>query len=769
MLSVTRCIVRICALTIVAATSKQVFASGSYTSPGSRALADANAAGDSLLAGDNKILLIKEGSVAGRTLQRQFPAEPGVVTGGVFERQVSPETLLSARICSQTQSVGLHFSSDGQSNTNSLDLSEILALKGPRELRCAILNATGQWLALNIKNGRGAVFASPSSSQNRRIDFQLPKISGAWSHVVSLNEKFLVFGEGGEGMLIDPTAQSGVLVSPVRAPWNDLGNRDALASRGSRLLRAGEGTVSLHEAQIDNGNLVWSPVAKINISPCSDNGGCGAWLSPEGRWVVSGAWGTFTGTAGEFVRLKVPLVVNDATSPGIAINVRQQKYLLVGDIDSDVGSLPDELLKTSPAADDQELSRETRGKRTGRFIVWLKGRVANLRSNFAANEDLPRPLFSYVPHASKEAPLGDVIVVGGRIPNKLPAHWAAVEPEVQFAPISMATEWSPRLSNNRLQPPAQPWWVEAAKFKQALQALRQVKVQPQNIRVAVIDSGVDVAHPALENSFDMNEKEVPNNGIDDDANGLVDDIIGYDFSAEKPTPEDQFGHGTHVAGLLTNSWSSEGSLGGAFNARLRIFRALDSKGRSNSVDLARAISAAIETGADVMNCSWGGGPETQVLKDAFAAASASGMLIFSSAGNDGLNSDKFPQVPKKFPGVFSIGAATQNQTRARFSNWGSSSVFLFAPGQDILSSIPTSAFGEKSGTSMASPIAASVGSLVLGTLKTLHPEWSREQQVKATADFLCLSSEKNRLAQANSKCGSLNALRAVQAGLGAVP
>jgi subtilisin family serine protease len=381
----------------------------------------------------------------------------------------------------------------------------------------------------------------------------------------------------------------------------------------------------------------------------------------------------------------------------------------------------------------------------------------------------PKVLFKYAPHSTESAAQGDVIIGEGRIPNDLPAHWAAVEPQVEFDAILMANEWSPAVRSSQPLPPPKPWWLDSAALTGAVSEIKKSNIQLQPMKVAVIDSGADLTHPALQGAFAVNENEIDGNGIDDDGNGLIDDRVGYDFILEKSSPADEFGHGTHVAGLIRNRWSDEGLFGGAMNARLKIFRALDARGKSNSIDLSRAISAAIQESVDLMNCSWGGGPETQVLRDAFAAAKRADILVFASAGNDSLNSDQNPQVPKKFSGVFSIGASTQSQTRARFSNWGAESVFLFAPGSDILSSLPDGRFGEKSGTSMASPIAASGASLVAGVLRKKNPEWSRAQLNSVTTDILCKSSEKNRLAVPNSKCGSLNVLRAIQISIGAEP
>lgn len=306
-------------------------------------------------------------------------------------------------------------------------------------------------------------------------------------------------------------------------------------------------------------------------------------------------------------------------------------------------------------------------------------------------------------------------------------------------------------------------------FAEALSLIREKNMTPQTIRVGVVDSGVDLNHPALKDVFDSNPNEIPDNGVDDDKNGLIDDVMGYDFVTETSVPQDTFGHGTHVAGLLNNAWSQEGRLGGAYNAKLRILRALDGSGKSNSIDLSRALAAAIKSNVDLVNCSWGGGPETQVLRDAFTAAENAGVIIFSSAGNDGINVNDSPPVPKRFAGVISVGASNQAGARARFSNWGSQTIALFAPGTEITSTLPDGQLGEKSGTSMASPIAASVGMLTLGLIREAHPTWSKDQQKKRMIEVLCEGSNRNQLAGTASRCGLLNAQEAINSYFKGVP
>ena len=754
------------------ALSQNAKASGSYTSAGSRAFAGSNSDGDFLLAGDLKILIARGNRNGAYNLQKRFPSEAGIVSGGVLERTSSTSNTTVARICSQTATIEARITPAGSAFFEATDLSESLGLTGPRDLRCAVNPRSGEWFAVNLKTGAATIFSQAGNDSPNRTDITLPAIYGRWTHAVFAGQSFFAFSDRGEAASVSLRGKDAADVILSRAPWTALEPRDTVVSSGIHLLKVGEGQTAL--AQLDSGSASanWINHIKIPISPCSENAGCGAWIGPNGRWIVAGIWGTYTGMDAQFSRIKVPLVMSDATSAGVALNPARNEYILVGDTEADIGllpSVPSDGRSSVPVQPESDARRETRGESSQRYVVWLKGRARELAERFHASSQPPKVLFSYKPHSTEASALGDVIVAEGRIPETLPSHWAAVEPQVEFGPILMANEWTPAVRSQQPLPPSKPWWLESTGLAEAVAEIKASKIRPRPMKIAVIDSGADVAHPALEAVFAINDKEIDGNGIDDDANGLVDDIIGYDFILERPSVIDEFGHGTHVAGLLRNRWSEDGLFGGAMNARLKIFRALDSQGKSNSIDLSRAISAAIADRVDLMNCSWGGGPETQVLRDAFAAATRADILIFSSAGNDALNTDRNPQVPKKFAGVFSVGAATQSQTRARFSNWGKESVYLFAPGSDILSSLPDGRYGEKSGTSMASPIAASGAALVAGILGTLNPEWSRTQLNSAAADILCRSSEKNRLAVPNSKCGSLNALKAVRMSMGVTP
>jgi hypothetical protein len=668
-----------------------------------------------------------------------------------------------AIVCSETKLHTLSVEPDGKTVQASTSLKTLLKLNKPRELRCAVNRNSGQWIAVNLSTGLAAL--------GPLVTFQLPTNSESWTHVLAVADSFFVLGENGAALQITiSNAPTGTPeVRRVKSPFADLENRDTLFARGAQIIRTGEQQTAIASLLPGGDYPLWTAPLKIAISPCSDAGGCGAWMGEDYRWIVAGSWGTFVGRGQNYSRIVSPLLASDATSLGVALIARKNQYVLVGDIDADVRQLPDEAnLQRFMFSERSARFAESNGRRTTRHLVWLRGGVSNNGIN-EASAARQKALFSYRSHAENSGSQGDVILHEGRLPKVWPRHWVAAEPEVEFEPLTLASEWTPAAQSSSLPKPKSSWWVNASGLPAALKEVQTKELRLQKSVVGIVDSGVDTTHPLLQSVLERNLQEIPDNGIDDDGNGLVDDLFGYDFVDEDGIPEDEFGHGTHVAGLVGNAWSPKGTLGGAPNARLRIFKALDRSGKSNSIDLARAISAAIRAGVDVLNCSWGGGPETQALRDAFAAARTAGILIFSSAGNDGLNTDAAPPVPKRFPGVLSIGATTPNNSRARFSNWGEKAVFVFAPGADISSTLPGSQLGEKSGTSMAAPIAASVGALLLGAIRELHPEWLREHQNAETERFLCAGALANKPSASASKCGIVQAHRALNILLGGAP
>jgi subtilisin family serine protease len=237
--------------------------------------------------------------------------------------------------------------------------------------------------------------------------------------------------------------------------------------------------------------------------------------------------------------------------------------------------------------------------------------------------------------------------------------------------------------------------------------------------VAVVDTGVDYDHVDLSANIWQNTGETPGNNVDDDNNGITDDIHGANFVPTQASgdPMDDHGHGTHVAGTIsavTNN--ATGVAGVTWQAQIMALKFLDSNGSGTVFNAIRAIEYGIGKGAHIMNNSWGGGGPSQALRDAIAAADAQGILFVAAAGNANNDNDQTPFYPASYDvaNVLAVMASDQGDDKAGFSNFGANSVDIAAPGVGIRSTIPDNNYADFSGTSMAAPHVSGAAALVKG-------------------------------------------------------
>lgn len=263
--------------------------------------------------------------------------------------------------------------------------------------------------------------------------------------------------------------------------------------------------------------------------------------------------------------------------------------------------------------------------------------------------------------------------------------------------------------------------------------------------IAVIDTGVDYNHPDLAANVWTNPNEIAGNGIDDDHNGYVDDMHGWDFANNDNDPMDDNLHGTHVAGTIGAIGNNGVGVAGV-NWHTKIM-ALKFLGGDGSGSLANAISAILygaNMKARVMNNSWGGGGFSQALMDAIQYANDHGALFVAAAGNDGTNNDQSANYPSNYevPNVVAVAAIDHKGDLAVFgsggggicgcggsviglpgSNYGATTVDLAAPGKEVLSTTPNNGYQKLSGTSMATPHVTGVAGLLISQF----PDWTPAQ------------------------------------------
>jgi len=233
--------------------------------------------------------------------------------------------------------------------------------------------------------------------------------------------------------------------------------------------------------------------------------------------------------------------------------------------------------------------------------------------------------------------------------------------------------------------------------------------------IAVIDTGVDYTHPDLAANIWTNPNEIPNNGLDDDGNGYVDDVRGWDFVNNDNDPMDDNDHGTHVAGTIAAVGDNGiGVVGVNWKAQIMPLKFLDSLGFGSISDAVLAVDYSVRMGAVVSNNSWGGRANSQALLNAIDRARAAGQVFVAAAGNRASNNDSTPHYPSNYDldNIIAVAATDDNDQLASFSNFGQRTVDLAAPGVNILSTLPGNTYGSFSGTSMATPHVAGVAALL---------------------------------------------------------
>lgn len=294
-----------------------------------------------------------------------------------------------------------------------------------------------------------------------------------------------------------------------------------------------------------------------------------------------------------------------------------------------------------------------------------------------------------------------------------------------------------------------------------------IETGSSDVVIAVIDTGVDYNHPDLADNIWINKDEIPDNGIDDDGNGYIDDIYGYDFCRYRPggkqdaNPLDDNGHGTHCAGIASAVTNNEvGIAGVCWNYEIMSLKFLNSYGTGVTEDAVEAVLYAVDNSADVISMSWGGGMKSQFLEDALNYAHYNEVVLVASAGN---SNSSLKHYPSGYDPVIAVVATDHDDRKASFSNHGYF-VDVAAPGVDIFSTMPTyyvtlndAGFGQDydnlSGTSMACPHVAGLAGLLLSKNQTLTADMIKT--------IVCASVDEVNTSEYIGK-GRINAYEALQ-------
>ncbi len=286
-----------------------------------------------------------------------------------------------------------------------------------------------------------------------------------------------------------------------------------------------------------------------------------------------------------------------------------------------------------------------------------------------------------------------------------------------------------------------------------------ITVGSTNVIVAVLDTGIRYTHLDLAAQMWHNPGEVAGDGMDNDANGYVDDYFGANTLIGNGDPNDDNGHGTHVAGTIGAAANNgQSHIGVAWNVRLMAIKAADQFGFLSSSAIIAGVDYAISKGARIINCSFGGYQFSQAEFDAFLRARNAGVLIVAAAGNESTDTDVFPHYPSGYQldNIISVAAMDRFDNMPFFSNYGSTNVHVGAPGAEITSTynLADNSYATLDGTSMASPHVAGVAALIFSLTNTMTYSEVRNRILFTTTPVVALTN-------VTSTGGRVNAYRAL--------
>lgn len=237
----------------------------------------------------------------------------------------------------------------------------------------------------------------------------------------------------------------------------------------------------------------------------------------------------------------------------------------------------------------------------------------------------------------------------------------------------------------------------------------------RKIKIAIVDTGLNATHKDLAPNTFINEAEAKGaDGVDDDGNGFIDDVYGYDFYNNDGDPKDDHAHGSHCAGIIGAAHNDLGIRGLMSNVQMIGLKAFSGSGSGSLAGILKSIDYALKSKVDIISNSWGSSSNpSSAFQAAVDAAEKQGVLFIKAAGNSNGNNDVVGNDSNlKNPNVIIVGAHNGKGEKSYFSSYGKKNVHVFAPGSAILSTVLGTGYEKFSGTSMATPYVAALAGLI---------------------------------------------------------
>ncbi len=421
--------------------------------------------------------------------------------------------------------------------------------------------------------------------------------------------------------------------------------------------------------------------------------------------------------------------------------------------------------------DDTPVRRESSSPRyvPGEVLVKFKsGATAGSRSRSEALaligarvvETIITPAMEY--EKARRGETGDLVLVSSSLETLDAVNILKNHPDVEYAEPNwiyqhFATSNDPYYTNGSLWGMYGDATSPANQYgSQAGEAWAAGNIGSNTVWIGIIDEGYMYTHEDLSGNVGTNPGEVAGNGVDDDGNGYVDDVYGWDFASNNNTVFDGTGddHGTHVAGTIgAVGGNSKGVVGVVWSVKLMNAKFLGSRGGTTAnaikaVDYFTDLKLRHNLNLVATNNSWGGGGYSQGLYDAIERANQAGILFIAAAGNSTNDNDANPSYPASYnnSNIIAVASIDSNGSLSSFSNWGATSVDLGAPGRGIYSTVPKSsrrriisAYASYSGTSMATPHVTGGAALYAAS----HPGASASQIKNAILNSVVPTSSLN--------------------------